>query len=149
VDFYVLEGLNVDVILGEDVISTAREFVDLSNEFTREDEVSSPTSYGASPMESVESVESFGDDVFEETGVQNLSGRNSVKEQEMDEIARYEKERERIRNVLRREKRRAERRNEKKRQEHNKKRAEASVRSGSNTLHYHLCPCKLHSLDKK
>jgi hypothetical protein len=144
-DFYILEGLNVDVLLGEDVLSTAREFVGLLTEVTEEDETSSSACHGASSMESVEGI---GNNVSEEAGKRNPSDRNSVKEQDMDEIARYEKERERIRNLLRREKRRAERKNEKMRQEYNRKRAEVGVHSGPNTLHYHLCPCKLHSLDK-
>lgn len=144
-DFYVLEGLNVDVVLGEDLLSTAGEFVVLSAEVIGNHGASGPVMDGSRSLESIERSRCS---VSKEAWKHNLSSGKSVSQRDMKEMARYERERERIQNLLRREKRRAERRNEKKRHEYNRKRAEGGVHPGSDTLHYRLCPCKLHSLAK-
>jgi hypothetical protein len=142
VDFLVLDGLAVDLILGQGVLATAREFGGVSLDVFDGNSTANAVSHGVGSVEAVTNSNS-GD-----TEIQNHQGEESVKKQDLDEIARYEKERERARKLHSREKRRAERSNEKKRREYNRKRAEKSGSSGSNTLHYHLCPCKLHSLDK-
>jgi len=143
VDFLVLEGLTVDVILGQDVHSTAREFSGISPDVFDGNGAANAVSRGVSPVEAVANSKS-GD-----TKAQNHQSEESVSKQDLDEIARYEKQRERARKLQSREKRRAERSNEKKRRDYNKKRAEMGGNPGPNTLHYHLCPCKLHSLDEK
>ena len=141
--FYVLEGLNVDVILGEDILSTARDFVVLPGKVTRKHGPSGPILDGSQTLESIDSSRYS---VSKDASRHNLSRANSAKQRDMKETERYVRDRERIQNL--REKRRAERRNEKKRHEYNRKRAEGGAHPESGTLHYHLCPCKLHNSAK-
>lgn len=140
--FYILEGLDANVVVGEDVLSTARQYVEVPTETSR---VGEAPCDGVISIE-IESAEETGDDVAGEIDEQRPLDGISARNQGREEIARYEKEQERIRELLR-EKRRTQQRSKRKLLRYKENHGDGAT-SGSNA-HYHLCPCKLHSLDKK
>jgi hypothetical protein len=117
-DFYVLDGLKVDIIFGEDLLATVNAFVRHSSDFNA-------VSVESSGLATMGLVKKMGQFVCNAVGKQNSKIFDPARERDIadsKEIDRYDNERKRIETLTGDEKERDERKNERKWRYYNRRR---------------------------